>query len=129
MYKSTDVGDFLFKDTLPTLKHNNINLVELLLSFTVTLLWGSKDSRASYISNKEGNSFMSQHSSISSVSRVFAFNKVQSLKPHRGLVEICAYRVDVSLACTILPVPHSPFVRAHQTWLHFRSRGAINGFK
>lgn len=84
----------------PTLKQNNINLVELLLSFTVTLLRESKDSRASYISN----SFMSQHSSISSVCCMFAFNKVQSLKPYRGLVEIRAYRVNISLACTLLHV-------------------------
>lgn len=33
------VQGFLFKDTLPTVKQNSTHLVELLLSFTVTLPW------------------------------------------------------------------------------------------
>lgn len=95
--ETQNIQDSLFKNTLPTLKQNSINLVELLLLFAVTLLWGSRDSRASYSSNKKGNSFMSQHSSISSVTRVFAFNKVQSVKPFRGM-----HIVNVSFACTFL---------------------------
>ena len=67
------------------------------------LLRGSEDSGASFISN----SLMSRHSSISSLSHMFAFNKVQSLKPYSGLVEVRAYRVNVSLTCTTTPIFYS----------------------
>lgn len=103
-----------FKDTvLPTVKQNSAHLVELLLSFTVTLPWGFAEAPGLHTSQiKKGNSFMSQHSSVSSTSSVFTFNIVQNVKAYRGLVE----------SQYILLHRSSSFVISASTWLmHFIS--------